>query len=458
MATNPLQNTVPGDILQGGITADQALSFASSTPIKPAPPLDPLKILQQGYQQTSSILSNAGLIGTPTTPQTSVQAPISPAPISVPAPEQPAEVQPQPVLTAKDFGIPELPTAEQVIGRIPQFSLEDILKTPGVQLGQLATELEKQSIEREGRIQKTAIQEEFGKRGLFMSGAREGAELDLQEKVLAANLGVDVKFAGLLLNAFEEAQKESAKQVADLISDAKKGRQEAIDQVNKLGYAVLPNGAVVPTAAEQRAAGAEERAEQAAGRAEIQLQLSMDAAKRAEQTLVRPQIASYEYTDSAGNKYRRIETIDRDTGEITSTRTELLTSGGGGALNLTNSQVNTGAAVADVSIADFRKMSSEAQNFFINRRTEVENRKADIQTILLTGINPSDVEAYVNALGYPKEVVNSLVKYLNQQTPIAEASLEEPTPFSKLFGTTRGFKEKQPTKEKAIGASVKALK
>ena len=151
-------------------------------------------------------------------------------------------------------------TAEQIQGAVKPVSLEDILKLPGVQLGQFATELEKQSIEREGRIQKTAIQDEFGRRGLFFSGAREGAERDLQEKVLAANLGVDIKFAGLLLNAFEEAQKQSAKDVADILAEAKKGRQEAIDQVNKLGYAVLPNGAVIPTASELRAQASEERA------------------------------------------------------------------------------------------------------------------------------------------------------------------------------------------------------
>lgn len=86
-------------------------------------------------------------------------------------------------------------------------------------------------------------------------------------------------------------------------------------------------------------------------------------------------------------------------------------SGGG---TFTKTQKNKGAATAGIPLADFEKIDSDTKNFFINRGSEVEQKKKEIQNAKTSGEDPKILEKEISESNAPPSVKDTLIRYLKE--------------------------------------------
>lgn len=181
------------------------------------------------------------------------------------------------------IGMPKIPTAdelsEQVFGSSRFKLFQEKQELAGLEAGRLATE-EKLGLEQKFGAQKKELEESLGRRGLFMSGIREGGVQDLIENLAASKLNVDRELVSKALSRDVATRERIIEDVSDLIKEAQNGRKEALSALEKVGFTVIGDK-VVPTLeakrfalSEERATAAELRAEETARRADERLEIS----------------------------------------------------------------------------------------------------------------------------------------------------------------------------------------
>lgn len=160
-----------------------------------------------------------------------------------------------------------------------------------------------------------------------------------------------------------------------------KAQKNALGTLEKLGYTVV-GGQLVQTLAGRTA----ERQDVAAERADKRLELSEQAAVRAEK---------------AGERAdKRLEiALTRDT---TST----------GRAGFTKTQINKGAATAELPIDEFKELDENTKNFFINRAGDIESRKKKINAAKEDKEDPVSLEKEISESDAPQAVKDSLTKHL----------------------------------------------
>ena len=112
---------------------------------------------------------------------------------------------------------------------------------------QMRNEVESQFAE-----DKRQMEHSLAERGLSFSGIRASQVRDLAENLAQSQLGIDREFASQLLNADQNMQETIIEGVGSLIEQAQRNEEQAIEQLNKAGYAVIDD-MLVPTQSAQNA-------------------------------------------------------------------------------------------------------------------------------------------------------------------------------------------------------------
>jgi len=212
----------------------------------------------------------------------------------------------------ENFGIPAAPSEDELIQSVfnsPQFKIfQERLDLRGL-TDEAAAEAKKQELEQRYSSEKTSLENSLGQRGLGMSGIRSTQVKALADELAMSKLGVDRELASKILDADLDLRERIINDVADVVKSAKANQKEAIDQLNKVGLAVVGNK-LVPTLEaqreeralrtqelsekrfessekqsvlrEERAIRTEERAIESAERAERRTQLAEETSARAE--------------------------------------------------------------------------------------------------------------------------------------------------------------------------------
>lgn len=112
---------------------------------------------------------------------------------------------------------------------------------------QMRNEVESQFAE-----EKREMEHSLAERGLAFSGIRASQVRDLAENLAQSQLGIDREFASQLLNADQNMQETIIEGVGSLIEQAQRNEEQAVEQLNKAGYAVIDD-MLVPTQSAQNA-------------------------------------------------------------------------------------------------------------------------------------------------------------------------------------------------------------
>lgn len=121
----------------------------------------------------------------------------------------------------------------------------------GNQQAQQAAEVAKEALETKYAQEKTSLEDKLAARGLAFSGIRATEVKALADALAASQLNVDRTFANKLLDADIRFRETVLAGVADLISAASDQQDDAIKQLNLMGYAVV-GGELMPTLSLQR--------------------------------------------------------------------------------------------------------------------------------------------------------------------------------------------------------------
>lgn len=111
---------------------------------------------------------------------------------------------------------------------------------------QQKNEVAKQALETKYASEKEALLNNLAAKGLSFSGIRASQVKALADALAASKLNADREFASKLLDADISFRRTVLDGVADLIEAAENDNKQAIDQLNKAGYAVV-NGELIPT-------------------------------------------------------------------------------------------------------------------------------------------------------------------------------------------------------------------
>lgn len=165
--------------------------------------------------------------------------------------------------------LPPIPQA----GDVAQQALTQVQRGITFPLRQEAATAQKAAIQLAGQRQVQQTIKSFASRGLFFSGARKAEVTAVEADTLARQLGIDRDFALLIAQGLQTAAQ-------DIVKEAQKGREEAIDSLEALGFAINPvTGGIEPTLAarreEQRAAEAARTAARLEGAEEIDRQIAI---------------------------------------------------------------------------------------------------------------------------------------------------------------------------------------
>jgi|GEM_PF-2383141 len=104
----------------------------------------------------------------------------------------------------------------------------------------------KDELEARYESERAQLEDQLGKRGLFMSGIRSTQVKALADRLAVQELGVDRTLASKLLDINLDLREGILKGVAEIVKKAQDGRKDAIEQLNKVGLAVVGNK-LVPT-------------------------------------------------------------------------------------------------------------------------------------------------------------------------------------------------------------------
>ena len=202
---------------------------------------------------TEGITDNAGNMLLPPgayNPQTNTAA--------QPTPETPGETS-----AADGIEMPKAPSATDMLAQVlnsPQFQLFQERQTALTTLEMAQAEAEKAENEQTFEQKKKQFEESMGRRGLFMSGETTQGVNQLVEALASSQLGVDRKLAGVLLDANFDLRERIMDDVAKVVQEAQKDNDKAIEQLNKVGLAVVGDK-LVPTLEAQRLRNDEEKAD-----------------------------------------------------------------------------------------------------------------------------------------------------------------------------------------------------
>jgi len=153
-------------------------------------------------------------------------------------------------IVGEDAGVPELELVDEWLN-----TTEGKLALEKYQLGnqqaEQAAEVAKEALETKYAQEKTSLEDKLAARGLAFSGIRATEVKALADSLAASQLNVDRTFANKLLDADIRFRETVLAGVADLISAANDQQEDAIKQLNLMGYAVV-GGELMPTLSLQR--------------------------------------------------------------------------------------------------------------------------------------------------------------------------------------------------------------
>ena len=188
--------------------------------------------------------------------------------------------------------LPQIPGAEDVASQ----ALEQVQKGATFPLQVEAAEAQREVIRLSSQRQKESFIQQIASRGLFFSGAKTKGLKTVEADQLSQILGVDRSFALLIAQGLETAAQ-------DIVKEAQKGRTEAIQSLEALGYAINPlTGKVEPTLQAQQAQAQEQRL--AAGQEEQVRQFEVTQERLAAQQELN--IAKEEFDQAISIDQRRI--------------------------------------------------------------------------------------------------------------------------------------------------------
>ena len=96
----------------------------------------------------------------------------------------------------------------------------------------------------------------------------------------------------------------------------------------------------------------------------------------------------------------------------------------------TKSQINAGAAIANISIEDFKRLDQYSQNFFINNKNIIKSELELIKEDKDLGEDPREREALIEELDIPEAVKDTLTRNLKQTFAEEYASFNAPNTAS----------------------------
>ena len=347
---------------------------------------------------------------------TSILGPTEPIPATIEEPTTKSTIISQTIPPTKPptFELPPLPTEEE----LAQGALERVQRGVTFPLREEEAEAEKAALQLAGQQKKESFIKTIASRGLFFSGAKQAGVSQIEADTLAKQLNIDRKFALLIATGLQGAAQ-------DIVKEAQKGRQEAIDSLEALGFAINPlTGTVEPTLAARKAestealaleretrlteqfAEKEERISAQFEEREERMQSQFEAQQALANARLELQIASS--AEQVRLAQERIN-ISEENLRLAQQREERLTEEKG---RFSTSQINSGAQTAEISIDDFGRLDETSQNYFINNKREVEDNKENIKFLLEEQVNPSDIEGFISALDIPESVKDTLTREL----------------------------------------------
>lgn len=187
---------------------------------------------------------------------------------------------------AQQAGTSNIPSADE----LSQMALEQFTGSQGYKFAQEEVGASKAQIQLNAQRETESFIKNIASRGLIFSGAKSEGISQIEVDKMSDLLGVDRSFAKLIAEGLQTSSQEIVKQ-------AKKGSEDAISALDKLGYVLTPDGTLVQKPSETRAVSAEERAVAAGERADVATQLSIMSADRAERQMEATQ-ARYESTEA----------------------------------------------------------------------------------------------------------------------------------------------------------------
>jgi len=122
-------------------------------------------------------------------------------------------------------------------------------------------------LDRKFAVEKTEIEESLGRRGLFMSGMRASKVMALVSDLAGDKLNVAKGLALDLMERDLDLRQRIYEDISKLVESADKGKQQAIEQLNKAGFAVV-GGRLMPTVEAIREERLQDTAELAQAREE----------------------------------------------------------------------------------------------------------------------------------------------------------------------------------------------
>jgi len=150
--------------------------------------------------------------------------------------------------------------------------------------GAEAAQAAKQNLEIQAQRNRENIITDLARRGLFYSGLKQKKLDEAEVDRLAQALNIDRKFAAIIATGIQDT-------IKDLVKEAKDEKQSAIDALDALGFVFNPlTGDVMEKPSEQRAREAAERADVSQAISLARLGLSEESAIRAEEAAERSEI------------------------------------------------------------------------------------------------------------------------------------------------------------------------
>jgi hypothetical protein len=145
---------------------------------------------------------------------------------------------------------------------------------------QAKAERTKEQLESKYQSEKESLENKLASDGLAFSGIRGTQVKALADSLAASLLDTDRELASKLLEADINFRETVLDGVADLLKDAQNERDDAISQLNKMGYAVIGDQ-ILPTLSRENAAADDIRADANLAIAQRRLELAEQANARA---------------------------------------------------------------------------------------------------------------------------------------------------------------------------------
>ena len=242
------------------------------------------------------------------------------------------------------------------------------------------SEAEKQDLEAKFESNKTQLEQSLAAKGLAFSGIRADQVQNLVNSLASSKLGVDRETAQRLLEQGQGAQEKFYSIATDIAKQAGEGKKEALRILEAQGLTIgLDGKTLVPTLSAERATSAEESrvVRDEIAQARLELSQSKDTFQK--------EIATARL-DLAYEKFKNIE--DR---------------------LFTNPQFNSGAQKAGLSLQDFRTLTLDTQNFFVNApQKQIDSLSEELINVETGDTTKEEFDKLVDASKFAPEVTTYL--------------------------------------------------